>query len=433
MRLALKLLAHPLDLVRLRRAVRGRGRSHPGFPAMVAGVAEELAPFTRRGVDAAAVDRQWTELEGWDGEHAARLVVRGGRVRAVARRADHERVRWMGWALERLARWFRLADLDLLFYFGDHVDRDAAHAPVLCFCRRRQRVGQVLIPDFEILRGHEGLDRSVDRATRRLAWEARAPRAFWRGVTTGGRFDRPGWEAIPRARLVAASRAQPELVDARFTRFVQGAEANAALADSGWRSDEISPAESVRFRYLVDVDGNSSSWSRLRWLLRSGSLVLKQSSDFVQWYYRWLEPRRDYLPIAHDLADLAVTVAWARAHDAAARAIAQAGQRFAHERLGRAEAFLYLLAVLEGVAALYPPPAPAISSPRPLTEPRMSVGKEYLKQIHEALAAFEDAIVKRENRGMLEGQTSLQQDVDTARERLVEVVVGIVTKDRLAR
>jgi hypothetical protein len=34
---------------------------------------------------------------------------------------------------------------------------------------------------------------------------------------------------------------------------------------------------------------------------------------------------------------------------------------------------------------------------------------------------------------MLEGKTSLQQDVDTARERLVEVVVGIVTKDRLAR
>jgi hypothetical protein len=63
----------------------------------------------------------------------------------------------------------------------------------------------------------------------------------------------------------------------------------------------------------------------------------------------------------------------------------------------------------------------------------MSVGKEYLKQIHEALAAFEDAIKKRENRGMLEGVTSLQQDVDNARERVVEAVVAIVTKDRLAR
>ena len=63
----------------------------------------------------------------------------------------------------------------------------------------------------------------------------------------------------------------------------------------------------------------------------------------------------------------------------------------------------------------------------------MSVGKEYLKQIHEALADFEDAIVKRENRGMLEGKTTLQQDVDNARERVVAAVVAIVTKDRLAR
>ena len=348
MRLALKLLAHPVDLVRLRGVVRRHGRAHPAFPAMVAAVAEELALFAGRRVDAAAVDRQWAELEEWDGDLAARLRVRNRRVQAQARRVGHERVQWMAWAIGRLARWFGLPDLDLLLYFGDHIDRDAAHAPVLCFCRRRQRIGQVLIPDFQILRGHEGLDRSVDHAARGLPWETRTPRAFWRGVTTGGRFDEPGWEAIPRARLVAASRAQPDLIDARFTRLVQGAETNAALLGGGWRSDEVSPAESVRFRYLVDVDGNSASWSRLRWLLRSGSLVLKQSSEFVQWYYRWLEPRRHYLPVAHDLADLDATIEWARANDAAARAIALEGQRFAHTHLGRAEAFLYLLAVLEG-------------------------------------------------------------------------------------
>ncbi|HXV90837.1 MAG TPA: glycosyl transferase family 90, partial [Gemmatimonadales bacterium] len=256
MPITLTVLAHPVDRWRLRRAVRGRGRAHPDFAAMRDAVAQELAPFAARGIDAAAVDRQWAALEGWDAEHAARLVARGGRVRARARRADHERVRWMSWAIERLARWFALPDLDLLLYFGDHIDRDPEHAPVLCFCRRRQRVGQVLIPDFEMLRGHERLDRSVDRAARGLAWEARAPRAFWRGVTTGGRFDQPGWEAIPRARLVTLAHARPDLIDARFTRLVQGADANPTLAAPEWRSAEVSPADSVRYRYLIDVDGN---------------------------------------------------------------------------------------------------------------------------------------------------------------------------------
>lgn len=352
MPLALKVLRHPFDFARVRRAIRARAREDADFAAMRAAADEELSPFAARGVDPAALDRQWADLERWDGQHAARLAVRDRRVRALGQQVDHERVQWMAWAVGRLARWFKLPDQHLLLYFGDHIDRDAEHAPVLCFCRRRARVGQVLVPDFEILRGHERLDRSVERAARRVPWSARTRQAFWRGVTTGGRFDEPRWESIPRARLVAASRARPDLIDARFTRFVQGAEANPTLATRDWRSVEISPADSVRFRYLIDVDGNSSSWSRLRWVLRSGSLVLKQSSDFAQWYYRWLAPGRHYVPVAHDLGDLASTIQWARDNDGAAQVIGEEGRRFAHRHLGRAEAFLHLLAVLDGVAAL---------------------------------------------------------------------------------
>ena len=61
----------------------------------------------------------------------------------------------------------------------------------------------------------------------------------------------------------------------------------------------------------------------------------------------------------------------------------------------------------------------------------MSVGKEYLRQIHEALAAFEAAIKEREHPEMLAHKVSLQQEVDTARQKVVEVVVEIITKDRL--
>ena len=61
----------------------------------------------------------------------------------------------------------------------------------------------------------------------------------------------------------------------------------------------------------------------------------------------------------------------------------------------------------------------------------MSVGKEYLKRIHEALAAFEEAIKQRENAALYAGKTSLQQDVVNAREKVVQVVVDIVTADRL--
>ena len=63
----------------------------------------------------------------------------------------------------------------------------------------------------------------------------------------------------------------------------------------------------------------------------------------------------------------------------------------------------------------------------------MSVGKEYLRRIHEALAAFEEAVKQRANPGVLGASVALQQDVDRARQKVVEVVVDIVTKDRMQK
>jgi hypothetical protein len=61
----------------------------------------------------------------------------------------------------------------------------------------------------------------------------------------------------------------------------------------------------------------------------------------------------------------------------------------------------------------------------------MSVGKEYLRRIHEALAEFEEAIKQHANPGVLGTSVAGQQTVDRARQNVVEVVVDIVTKDRM--
>ena len=60
----------------------------------------------------------------------------------------------------------------------------------------------------------------------------------------------------------------------------------------------------------------------------------------------------------------------------------------------------------------------------------MSVGKEHLQKLHEAMAQFEAAIKQREHRGFLSNKVSLQQDVDTARQRVVDVVVQIAVAER---
>ena len=63
----------------------------------------------------------------------------------------------------------------------------------------------------------------------------------------------------------------------------------------------------------------------------------------------------------------------------------------------------------------------------------MRTGREYLQEVNRAINKFEDAIVQRENKKMLESKIPLQQDAARARENLVETVVKIVTEQRMAK
>jgi hypothetical protein len=60
----------------------------------------------------------------------------------------------------------------------------------------------------------------------------------------------------------------------------------------------------------------------------------------------------------------------------------------------------------------------------------MSLGKEYLHQIHNALAAFEAAVGQRDKR-WFGSKVALQQEVDITRQKVVDVIVEIVTQERM--
>ncbi len=59
----------------------------------------------------------------------------------------------------------------------------------------------------------------------------------------------------------------------------------------------------------------------------------------------------------------------------------------------------------------------------------MAGGKEMMKQVQDALSAFEESIVAREHKGMLGSKVALQQEVDKTRDAVVSVVVRLVRRD----
>ncbi len=56
----------------------------------------------------------------------------------------------------------------------------------------------------------------------------------------------------------------------------------------------------------------------------------------------------------------------------------------------------------------------------------MGKGHELLHRVHEALNEFEQSVVRREHRKMLDSKVSLQQDVDTARQHVVQTIIQVI-------
>ncbi len=158
---------------------------------------------------------------------------------------------------------------------------------------------------------------------------------MWRGGTSGRPSDRSiGWRSLPRIRLCDIGREHPDIIDARITHIAQmpNVQAEEEIRNSGPTADFMPATEFNKFRYQIDIDGNTNSWPGLFQKLLTGSPVLKVASpgNYRQWYYDRLAPWVNYVPVATDMSDLVEKIEWLASHDdAVARAIGQQGKALA--------------------------------------------------------------------------------------------------------
>lgn len=89
-------------------------------------------------------------------------------------------------------------------------------------------------------------------------WETKVAKAIWRGSPTGNFVlnDETLWD-LPRAKLVNASLAHPELIDARFTSCKQcSGRVKEMYAEAGFGYGRFfSFEEQFGYQALVDIDG----------------------------------------------------------------------------------------------------------------------------------------------------------------------------------
>ncbi|KAL2916678.1 hypothetical protein HK105_203792 [Polyrhizophydium stewartii] len=177
-------------------------------------------------------------------------------------------------------------------------------------------------------------------------------RVFWRGSSTGGHPMKDNWRRMHRLRMMAIAKTRPDLFDVGMTGFIQCEQD--ACDEMRAEIGQVTPTpenESRKYKYAIDIDGNTFSQRYLR-LLMSGALVFK-ATVFNEFHDDWLVPYKHFIPVQPDLSDLVERIEWAVAHDDHARRIAETGRRFVRDHITSEQMECYIeLALIELADAL---------------------------------------------------------------------------------
>ncbi|KAM4553190.1 protein O-glucosyltransferase 3 [Fundulus diaphanus] len=241
-----------------------------------------------------------------------------------------------------LTRKVRVPDVEFFINVGDWPleTRTEGALPILSWCGSTD-TRDIVLPTYEVTHSTLETMRGVTNDLLSVQgntgppWANKTERAFFRGRDS----------REERLQLVSLSKNSPELLDAGIT---------------GWfffrdREKQVGKAPLVGFfdffkhKYQVNVDGTVAAY-RFPYLMLGNSLVLKQDSQYYEHFYRHLKAGSHYVSVRRNLSDLLEKIQWAKDNDAAAAAIARAGQAEARELLQPSRLYCYYHRVLRTYA-----------------------------------------------------------------------------------
>ncbi len=266
--------------------------------------------------------------------------------------------------LKELLKRYRVPDVDFIYCHQDTIGRDffkksKHYAPIFVSAREKALDRVILFVDwyYDLAcqnSGWNGLIRSIDENQHRWPWDQKINKLFWRGGTTDGYYTPTTWVFHPRGRLVYESRCvHSELIDALFVWTPPWTVSDLPyFIENQYVTSPIDPVDQLKYKYHIDIDGVTCTFTALSWKLLSGCLVMKQTTPNIMWYYRELIPWKHYIPLEKDLSDLQEKLLWALHHDREAEEIARNGREFALSHLMPEQILQYCYKILVKYASL---------------------------------------------------------------------------------
>ena len=212
-----------------------------------------------------------------------------------------------------------IPDVDFILVVQDYVldhPEEPSLAPLIVFARDNSREEEkhfILMPDWMNIRfSYKGGPHYFDQYGKMCDWDQKKSQMLFRG----GLADSTGF----RHAIVDYARTHP-FVDAKFT---QGPDTE---------NNFMSVDAQMSYRYQLSIDGATATWSRVLWILATNTLLLKQDSRKVQWFYGALKPYEHFVPISMDLDKLPATYSWLQNNQGQAKEMVQKGRAFYKKNL----------------------------------------------------------------------------------------------------
>jgi len=218
--------------------------------------------------------------------------------------------------------------------------------PVFCFQKKRGS-RNVLLPDIDFHR-----EDYYEHAafTDFYTYHDKQPSAVFTGGTTGGDISVATARdlALPRLRAAGFFWGNPR-VDFRLPHIGQctSQEAYDLLeARPFCQRPRLSWGEQLEKRFVISMDGNGATCSRVVIVLKSNSVLLKYESDHILYYFEGMQPWLHYVPIAED-ADVEKVLDLEIYDSTIFEQIAAKGREFAQTYLSRNSVHHYTALVLQ--------------------------------------------------------------------------------------
>ena len=274
----------------------------------------------------------------------ARIEIKGKKVTKINNEMDllKPRLYMIFNKISRLANAGLLKDNTFLLHYDDGITPQAEiakHAhnlpPIFVFSVNKtihDLDKYILFPDDYTIGGGtkpywigwKAISSEIKDANLKYPWDKKIQKLLWRGRPTD-RFvstDLDGKSV--RMFLVEVGKTNPN-IDAKFSAHMQ---ILSPYELDNWKWDPFMTRSSqVEYKYLISLDGITATYPGLLWKLASNSVVVKQDSDNVQWFYSLLKPWESYVPIDRNLSNLKAVISWLQTHDYETRKISLSAQK----------------------------------------------------------------------------------------------------------